>query len=227
MVNSVNMKAIFKTGDRVTIRDGRREYNTSVDDVVDEWSFSLLQPFDKGIPVDLEPGKEYQITCVKSGGLHQFMAIAMHSDMSGRVKVNYFRYTGEYIRLQRRNAFRFRMRLDVEVRRPTVGKVQEEVSEDNTDWTRTNTVDVSETGMRVRMSSRFHVGDPVECILKIDKYGVDAILPPITGRVVRTTVLPGRKDEVLCGVQFKEIDEKSRSILLKLVTLGQRNKIST
>ena len=137
----MDCKSVLKSGDRVTIGDDGREYTTLVDEIFDEGNFSILQPFYRGKSVELEPGQEYKFTCVKGGGLHYFNAMVIRSDVSGSVSVVYVRYTGNYLRLQRRNAYRSRVALDIEVRKKAQGKQLPE------DWSSAKTIDISESGM--------------------------------------------------------------------------------
>lgn len=215
----MNFKVILKAGDQIRIVDSGREYFSSIDDVTDEYNFSILQPCNHGKMVEMEPGKEYRIICVKSGGIHRFDAMALTTVNSGGVKVVNFRYTGNYIRLQRRNAFRCPMLIRVDVRKKTgSGAISR-------DWESYHTLDISEIGMRVRLPSRYKQGDLIETVLYINQYGIELELPPLSGMIVRASVVPNRCDEVMCGVKFSNIDAKTRDILLKLVTLGQRNRI--
>jgi c-di-GMP-binding flagellar brake protein YcgR len=216
----VNFKVIFRTGDRLKILEGHQEYSTSIDDVMDESNFSILRPHEHGKSVTLEPGQQYCMMCVKSGGIHRFNAMVLRTETSGKVTVIYCRYTGDYIRLQRRNAYRCPMILDVQIRKKRSDRAAEE-----REWISAKTLNISETGMYARLDSTFTQGDLIECILSIDKYGISAILPVITGVIVRTSDLPNRSNEHMCGIRFGNIDEKSRNLLLKLVTLGQRKKM--
>lgn len=214
----MNFKVILKTGDRIRIADGVREYFSSVDDVMDESNFSILQPCEHGRMVEMEPGKGYRIICVKSGGIHRFDAMALTTVSSGSVKVVNLRYTGNYIRLQRRNAFRCPMLIRADVRKKT------ESGTAGRDWESYHTLDISEIGMRIRLPSRYQQGDLIETVLYINQYGIELELP-LSGMIVRTGAVFNRRDEVMCGVKFSNIDVKTRDVLLKLVTLGQRNRI--
>lgn len=212
----MNFKVILKMGDPIRIVDGGREYYTTVDDVTDESNFSVLQPCYQGKMIDLEPGREYRMICVKSGGIHRFEAMVMTSQVSGGVTVVNCRYTSNYIRLQRRNAYRCPMLVRVDVRK----KVEKGTV--TRDWENYHTLDISESGMRLRLPANYTQGDLIEAILYINQYGIDLELPPLTGMIVRATPIPNRRDEVMCGVAFSSIDDKTRDVLLKLVTLGQR-----
>jgi hypothetical protein len=60
------LKVILKSGDPIRVVDGAQEYYTTVDDVSDEYNFAILQPCHQGKMVELDPGREYRMVCVKS-----------------------------------------------------------------------------------------------------------------------------------------------------------------
>lgn len=215
----MNFKVILKSGDPIRIVDGGSEYYTTVDDVSDEYNFSILQPCHQGKMVVLEPGREYRMVCVKSGGIHRFDAMVLTTDSSGGVRVVNCRYTSSYIRLQRRNAYRCPMLVRVDVRK----KVEDSAVSRN--WESYHTLDISESGMRLRLPVKYARGDLVEAVLYIKQYGIDLKLPPLTGILVRSSTIPNRRDEVMCGVKFNNIDGKTQNVLLRLVTLGQRSRM--
>lgn len=215
----MNFKVILKSGDPIRVVDSGREYYTTVDDVSDEYNFSILQPCHQGKMVELDPGREYRMVCVKSGGIHRFDAMVMTMQTSGGVNVINCRYTSNYIRLQRRNAYRCPMLVRVDVRKKV------EKGSVTRDWESYHTLDISESGMRLRLPSNYSQGDIIEAVLYINQYGIDLELPPLSGILVRASSIPNRRDEVMCGVKFNNIDAKTRDVLLKLVTLGQRSRV--
>lgn len=215
----MNFKAILKAGDPLCVMDGGREYTTTVDDVTDESNFSIFQPCCQGKMADLEPGREYRVICVKSGGIHRFNAMAMDTMRSGDAQVINCRYTSGYIRLQRRNAFRCPMPLPVDLRKKTSGGIGER------EWESRRTLDISENGMRLRLPTSYVRGDLIEAILHIDRHGVILDLPLLTGIIVRSVPLPNRRDEVMCGIQFSDIDARSRDTLIKLIVLERHSRM--
>jgi len=214
----MNCKSILKMGDRLVIKQRGKEFTTNIDEVMDESNFSILQPFSNGKPIELEPGDEYKVTCIKGGGIHSFNAIVVRTDLSGRVKVTYLCFTSDYMHLQRRNAFRCPMSLDAEIRKKALG------AQEPQEWLQVKTMDVSETGMRVRLGTRFTKGDLLECNLKVNRFGIYSTLS-LMGVIVREQPLPGWPDQHVCGIAFGDISPAARNTLLKLVTLGQRKSL--
>jgi hypothetical protein len=100
-------------------------------------------------------------------GIHRFDAMAMTSQTSGGVKIINCRYTSNYIRLQRRNAYRCPMLVRVDVRK----KVEKGTV--TRDWESYHTLDISESGMRLRLPASYSQGDLIEAILYINQYGID------------------------------------------------------
>lgn len=213
----MNLMNVFKGGDKILISDDGKEYSTLIDEIFDDANFSILQPFYKGRSVSLELGQEYKFTCIKGGGLHYFNAIVIRSDLSGQVNITYVRYTGNYLRLQRRSAYRVRVQLDVQVRK------QAEKNEPSGEWEHARTLDISETGMRVRLGPNFDKGDVLQCNITINQCDICTTLPTITGEIKRSSPLQNKANESICGVEFISIDDKAQDILLKLVMRSQRN----
>lgn len=211
----MNCSVFLKSGDRITIISGKKEYPTTVDEVIDDENFSVLQPTDDSNATPLVIGGTYQVVC-KKGGLHLFDVMSMRSDVSGQVDIVYLRYAGNYTRIQRRDAFRCSVMLEVELRKKALdGRPDEE-------WLTAHTLDISETGMRMRLPMRYMQGNVIECRIKINRYGISALLEGITGMIVRIVPTGDTTKDNLCGIKFTEIDEKSRNTLLKLVMLSQR-----
>ncbi len=211
----MNCSVFLKSGDRIIITNGKKEYPTTVDEVIDDENFSVLQPTDNSNAMPLVIGDTYKVIC-KKGGLHLFDVMSMRSDVSGKVDIVYLRYSGNYTRIQRRDAFRCSVMLEVDIRKRFADGHQDE------EWLTAHTLDISETGMRMRLPMRYMQGDVIECQIKINRYGINAILEGITGMIVRSVPTYDTTKDNLCGIRFAETDEKARNTLLKLVILSQR-----
>jgi len=90
-------------------------------------------------------------------------------------------------------------------------------------WIMTNTLDLSTGGVRVRLSRIFDEGDIISMNLHINKFGFDTILPAITGVIVRAIPVGDNTKDVMCGVEFLEIDPKARNLISKFIVACQRN----
>lgn len=90
-------------------------------------------------------------------------------------------------------------------------------------WIMTNTLDVSTGGVKMRLSRIFEVSDVIQMNLHINKFGFDSIIPSITGVIVRAIPVGDATKDVMCGVEFLDIDAKSRNLLSKFVVTCQRN----
>ena len=179
---------------------------------------NTIQLFYRNTLMELAPIVLPIMICVRENGIHRFRVKILRTDDLAIAAEDYCQYTGDYVRMQRRDAFRCPITLDVKLR-----KMEPEDSESSErPWSQTKTVNISETGMCVSLSSNFERGDLIECNLYINTCGIDAVLPGIPATIVWTMDLLRGKNPLLCGVQFEQIDRKSRDVLLRLVTLGQR-----
>ena len=93
-------------------------------------------------------------------------------------------------------------------------------------WIMTNTLDLSTGGVRIRLSRIFEEGDIIKMNLHVNKFGYDVILPEITGVIVRAIPVGDSTRDVLCGVEFLEIDTKARNLISKFIVACQRNNRS-
>ena len=210
----MNFMSALEPGNRLSLIDGDQEWSGSISRVMDGGRFTVLRG---GTSVGPELDREYCMICVKENGIHRFHAKILRSERVSDAMVDYCQYTGDYVRMQRRDAFRCPMALDVKVRK--VRSAGSELTE--LPWVTTKTVNISETGMCVSLDSGFKQGDLIECTLYINTCGIDAVLPMIFGAIVWTMDLSRVKQRILCGVQFEQIDRRVADLLLKLVTLGQ------
>ena len=202
----------------MSLTDGSREYGGVIVGAPDEWRFTVLQFRAGGEPP--QPGRDYSVTCVKQNGIHRFYARLLRSEDREEGTAHTFQYTGGYARVQRRNAFRCPMALNVKLRKIRPDGTGE------TPWAFTKTVNLSEGGMCVGLDGRFAREDRVECTLYASARGTDVILPGIAGRIVWTLALPDREGAFLAGVEFGPMDRRSGDVLLKLVALGQGGNLS-
>ena len=211
----MNFMNVLERGYRVTLMGEDGDWSGTIGKVTDEGNFTLLR---NGRSPGPEQGREYYMICVRENGIHRFRVKILRTDDLAIAAEDYCQYTGDYVRMQRRDAFRCPITLDVKLR-----KIEPEDSEPSErPWSQTKTVNISETGMCVSLSSNFERGDLIECNLYINTCGIDAVLPGIPATIVWTMDLLRGKNPLLCGVQFEQIDRKSRDVLLRLVTLGQR-----
>ncbi len=64
----------------------------------------------------------------------------------------------------------------------------------------------------------------MELVLHIDKFGIREILPNIEGRVVRCSATGNKRFGFFLGIEFENLPEKAKDIIIKLVVLSQRSK---
>ena len=87
----------------------------------------------------------------------------------------------------------------------------------------TNTIDLSTGGVKIRLSRIFEYGDVIKMNLHINKFGFDTIIPDVTGIIVRAIPVGDSTRDVMCGVEFMELDVKARNLISKFIVACQRN----
>ena len=210
---------ILKPGNEVRVKSDHGNYISSIDEVTEHDVIKILEPRDRTTRLLVKPGEKYSITCVNESGLFMFETQVSGVDHSNKVVIVELKTVGECTRIQRRQAFRTREKIDISVRK------KPEESELG-DWVKTTTVDISELGTLIRYSQACEIGQDMELILRINKFGINTVLPIITGKVVRCMETRNKELPYLVGVRFDELAEKTRRLILRLVVLSQRDKLS-
>ena len=91
------------------------------------------------------------------------------------------------------------------------------------DMIMTNTLDLSTGGVRVRLSRIFEKNDIIKMNLHLNKFGYDEIISGVTGVIVRAIPVGDNTKDVMCGVEFINLDSKSRNTISKFIVACQRN----
>lgn len=96
-------------------------------------------------------------------------------------------------------------------------------NEEAESWIMTNTLDLSTGGIRVRLSRAFDKNDIIKMNLHLNKFGYDEILSNITGVIVRAIPVGDNTKDVMCGVEFIDLDAKARNQISRFIVACQRN----
>ena len=59
--------------------------------------------------------------------------------------------------------------------------------------------------------------------LHLNKFGYDEIISGVTGVIVRAIPVGDNTKDVMCGVEFINLDSKSRNTISKFIVACQRN----
>lgn len=215
----MNLDKVIKSGNEVRIKSDYGYFTTIVDEVMGNDTFSILGPIDREQKRMVKLGDKYYVSCFTETGMFVFEAVIRELDSSFNRAIIQLKSTGPYTKIQRREAFRAKEHIDVNARK----RADEAALAKR--WLKTNSVDISETGMLLRYDEDCPIGQEVELIIRVNRFGINEVLPNIKGKVVRCIQTRNKDYEYLLGLKFESLPEKTRNVIIKLVVLSQRNKL--
>ncbi len=216
----MKLDKILRSGNEVRIISEADAFTTTIDEVTGEDAFTIPAPYKQGQQVFLKPDEVLSVSCVTDRGLYMFEARVTKVDSSSNVIIIHIQACDEVRRVQRRQAFRVRENLTVNVR-----KKLNDIYPDGK-WVKTNTIDIAELGMLLRFNEDCEYGQEMEMTIRLNLFGINEVIPKVKGRVVRCVSTKNKEFGYLLGVRFEDIPEKARDALIKLVVLSQRNKLT-
>ncbi len=216
----MHLNRILKTGDEVRVLGASGSFITMVDDVTGEDTFTILTPYRGGELINVPAGEKFSVSCVTERGIYSFEATVTMVDESTLVRLLHLKITGEIHCNQRRDAYRVRESIQVNARKLSGGK------EPDGKWVKTSTVDIAELGLLLKFNEYCEYGQDMEMSLRINHFGIREVIPKVRGKVVRCIPTKNREFGYLLGIQFVDLPEKARDILIKLVILSQRSKLT-
>lgn len=216
----LDLDKILKTGNEVRIKSETDTFITTIDEITGEKAFSILAPHKQGNQIIIKPGEIFSVSCVTERGLYMFEARVTEVDSSSEVIVIHLSAGEDVRRVQRRQAFRVRENISVNVRKKT-----DDIDTDGK-WVKTNTIDIAELGMLLKFTEDCEHGQELEISIRINQFGINEIIPKIKGKVVRCVSTRNKEYGYLLGIKFEDLPEKARDALIKFVVLSQRSKLT-
>jgi c-di-GMP-binding flagellar brake protein YcgR len=214
----VDVVRVLETVIEVRVMSNLSSYATSLDDIIDDRTFTIAAPPKNEFNEAILVGDKLRLTCVTERGLYMFDTEVINTYMRNSVPILELRITSEMKKVQRREAFRAKESVDVSIR--LLMSEGETVSR----WFNTRTIDISETGALIRYPEMCAEDTNLEIVIKLHNQGLNEVLPKIKGKVVRCTAAYNNQGYFL-GVRFYDVPEKAKNVLLKLVVLSQRSKL--
>jgi c-di-GMP-binding flagellar brake protein YcgR len=235
----MDLMKFLKTGGRARIYVNNHEYQTIFDDVQDSEHMTFM------IPSEYRPfeGEEIIVSCITEVGLLLIHAQVIKVIRENATNVMMVKVTEDIKRIQNRAAYRAKVSVEVLIKvdrnapdpelekdervpRSVLEKMREirmakGVPEG---WIKTYTINISETGMLVRVESGTKLSGDLELILRINQYGMHELLTGIHGRLARCFVGGRKETDLFAGIQFVEIPDRAKTLLMKLVFQSQRTK---
>jgi len=230
----------LKTGGRARIHTVNNEYQTMFNEVIDSEHLTFM------IPVDYHPyeGEEIQISCITEVGLLLFRANVQKAEKDGGVGVMTVKVVGAIKRVQNRSAYRAKLSIEVLIKiDPNAPNILEAEKDDKVPkavldrmrelriakgipegWIKTYTINISENGMLIRAENGTRLSGDLEIILIINQFGIHETITGIHGRLARY-FMGGRKEtDLFAGIEFLDLPDRVKTLLMKLVFQSQRLK---
>ncbi len=216
-------KMIIKLGEKVQVKVGREWYGTIIESLGGGSVFYVSPPMSKQTRVALQEGQDYTLSVVNKKGLYEFDVRVLESDVrdqNANIPMTKLLIISEPRHLQRRNAYRAEVIVDVRIREPaepdnTEGQAQEY---------RTKTLNLSESGMLFLSKKSYPPGALLDCDILLSKYGMNLTLQDIQVMVIRTRRPEYEGTLYQVGVDFVDFPKQDRRALVKFIMASQRDQ---
>ncbi|MPM35670.1 Flagellar brake protein YcgR [bioreactor metagenome] len=216
----MELNKLLKPGNEVRVKNEKGSFITYLDEVIDEDTLTVIAPDEAEKRLLMKPGETFLFSCVTDRGLYMFETQVTAIQPCQNVTLIEMKAVSDYKKIQRREAFRAKECIEVSIRRKP--KENEKAGK----WLNTSTVDISEKGMLLKFNEECYIGQLMEFVLRVDIFGIKEVLPKIDGRVVRCMETGNKHFGYLLGINFENLPEKVRNIIIKLVVLSQRSKLT-
>jgi c-di-GMP-binding flagellar brake protein YcgR len=193
--------------------------NSRVEDVLPD-VLVIAWPVERGRPAPVRLGQQVSLSFVR-GGLAYVFAGAIKEQGQQPIPYLKIRPLGPPQKVQRRDYFRVKMALDLEL----AGVVGYPASREAALYLNTHTYDLSGGGMSIRTEKSIPPGSMVEAKLNLPDN-----LPPmkLTVRIVSSIPILGTDGRPLThtGMSFRGMKESERRRLIRFLTQAQRTQLT-
>lgn len=206
----------LKSGDKIEIilnKDGEDvEFLSKVEEINDNDTFAVSRPISKDGYIHLPLGQAVRVIFFRENGIYYFNSEAVEVIKNNATFSVMMRILSGIHKLQRRNYYRLRTLVPV--------KVSCEIDDEDINM-ECNTADISGGGMKILSLKRFDRNIILKVFIKIP--GIES--QQILGKVVRC--LPSERNTAIfeIGIEFIDINLKTRQSLLKYIFRKQREII--
>lgn len=214
----MRLDKVLEGRNEVWVKSEKGHFVSTIDEVGDS-TLTIMGPTEPELRLQVKPDVQFLITGVTERGLYMFEAVVKNVYFWNNVMQVELNAISDYKKIQRREAFRVMESIEVQVCKLA------QVDDQPPNWVKTETVNISETGMLIRFNEECALGQSFEIEVNINLYGMNEILPKIHGRVVRCYPVESRTFNYLVGIEFEDLPDNVRNSIIKLVVLSQRNNI--
>lgn len=200
---------------------GKRKYETSVFDVVDDDRVEIVMPMEKTKLILLPVDGEYDVCFFTKSGMYQCYIRIVERYKNDMNYVLVAEIISNLRKFQRRNYYRFSCILEMETR--VLREEEIEAINKNLGYLvpsaslrRAIIVDISGGGLRFISRERYQTGEMIYCRYKLQ---VDGELKEynLVGKVLSSEALPNRPDEYSHRVEYVGIDNIEREEIIKYI----------
>ena len=215
-VETLKLEKLIRSGDEVRCSGSRYDF------VAKFWSFSSDDVFSIKRPsanVKVKPGDQFLVSCITEAGIYNLETVVIEPEEPQSPNDITMRITRCHDLIQRRDTFRVRESIPVEI-------CKRGEFPDACQWVETETLDISESGMFVKFKESCEPGQPVKINMHLNLYGVSDDLSNLRGTVVRCVRFDKKKHGYFLGIKFVDLPTKARNEIIKIVMFSQRDRLS-
>lgn len=203
----MNLPEILKIGESFEIRLGPVSARTKLEDMIDEKTFTIIQPTYKMAPLRFAENEEAMFVYLRENGIFSFKAKFLGKKRKQNLPLYYFEATTHPQKNQRRYAYRYATVLDAAI------KMKDSEKEHSFIETDIKTINISENGMLFRSSKEIPIGTDLFIELRLN--GKNAI--KTNAKIIRVEYPTEKYGRYAIAVKFIEMDRKDRESIAKFV----------
>lgn len=212
----MDIQKCIKLGDRIQIAGKGCHYATIVERLENESEFYLSTPWFEQKKVELVKDEVYTFRMVCQYGVISFRGRVIDFDENDTIPLIKIQVVSELERLQRRNSFRVKVMLDLQVREVGGQEEQENVCEYHA-----KTLNISEHGIHFLSDRKYHQDDLLLITLHLEKFDYHMTLKDLKAKVVRCEYPLLEGEQYKIGVSFEGLSGRDRITLAKFIIRSQ------
>ena len=212
----MKLAKLIRSGDEVHCAGGQYHFVSKFRSFSSEDTFSIKRP-----PVSLrvKPGDKFLVSCITEAGIFHLETVVVAPEEQQTFNEIFMKITKCRDMIQRRENFRVKENIAVEI-------CKSKETADEHQWVKTETLDISESGIFVKFNEFCEEGQPVKINVHFNQYGVDDDFYNLSGIVVRCVRCDKKSHDYFLGIKFVDLPIKARNEIIKLVVLSQRDSLS-
>lgn len=192
-------------------RDGTKHtYYSTIANIIDEATFDMQAPIEKGMIVPFEIGKEYDCYFTTLYGLFRCKTILEKRHKEGHLSLLRMKIVTQIVKYQRRGFFRLDVIFDFRYFNPTT-----EV------WKEGTTLDISGNGMRCIIGENLPSGKKILCELNLN---IDNKMFTLTNMAEVIDTIPVADNKHETRWVFTDIPVNKQDIIIKYIYDEQRRR---